>query len=120
MESGKRSTRAQVRDHAPSVAAKSAVKKSRHAQLTLNYVLDRCHKWFRRIKREEELVWRDEKRIFEAFEILAKEKEDVDEDRGDYSAFLKEAEGIGGPELVVLLVLVIGKAAFRDMRGEIK
>lgn len=122
MASRKRPVRAQAHDHTPSIATEPRAKKSRHAPLTLNRALDKCHEWFRQINRQEELAYRDKKRIFEAFDLLAqeKEKEYDDDDSCGYSAFLKEAEEIGGSELIVLLALAIGKAAFRDMKAETK
>lgn len=114
MTSHKRPIGALICASAAPVAGKCSVKKSRHVPLDLKRALDKCHKWSSWLERKEELGQRDEKRIVEAFALLAKEEDSA------YSDFLRDAKLVGGFELVLLLAVSLGKAAFRDMKAEVK
>ena len=98
----------------PAVTNPSA-KKRQSTPPNLQSAVKKCRDWSRQLERQEEPCQRDRKRVDEAFEVLAKEDED-----NSYGAFLKDAELIGGSELVVLFALAFGKSAFRDMKGEVK
>ncbi|RMD44478.1 hypothetical protein DV735_g753, partial [Chaetothyriales sp. CBS 134920] len=110
---------------------------SRHLPLDRKSVLDKCLVWVTWMNSNKKLPTRDVKRIHEAFNLLANNADQKsytsflrqaqafnllanNADQKSYTSFLRQAQAFGGKELVAILALAVGKAAFRDMRQHLK
>lgn len=102
---------AKVLDPAPPVVVDPPGRKYRHTPLDLNRALHKCYEFATKIEPGPRMSKRDEKRVREAFDMVAQKKKD-----NPYWAFLVEAERDGGDELDLLLALALGKATYRDMK----
>ncbi|RMZ82652.1 hypothetical protein DV738_g1632, partial [Chaetothyriales sp. CBS 135597] len=87
----------------------------RHVPLDRKSVLDKCSVWVTWVNSNRKVAPRDMKRICEALDLLANTA-----DQKSYTCFLRQAQACGGKELVAILALAVGKAAFREMRQQWK
>ncbi|KAJ5795039.1 hypothetical protein N7457_001638 [Penicillium paradoxum] len=86
-------------------------KGSRYAPLDRETSLKMSAAWVEWIKGGQKIKARDEKRIHEAFGLVA------DKNRTDpYTNTLQQAHAIGGEELTAIIALAIGKSAHREMK----
>ncbi|KAJ6118793.1 hypothetical protein N7471_013413 [Penicillium samsonianum] len=86
-------------------------KGSRYAPLDRETSLKMSAAWVEWIRAGQRIKARDEKRIHEAFGLVA------DKNRTDpYTDTLQQAHAIGGEELTAIIALAIGKSAHREMK----
>ena len=97
MGSRKHTTTTEICFHKTPIVRNLLAKKRQSTPPNLQSAVNKCHDLSRQLGRQEGLCQRYRKRVDKAFKVLTK----VDENNS-YGAFLKDAEVIGGSELVVL------------------